>query len=158
MPRVLLPVFVASLAACAPANADMEPFKQQVIEHAPVKHAIAASSTFFFCEEAPEKSYDILCEACEVSLHDIDKDGEITHHKAWATHFYYELKPWEEGERPRISTVGERGTNNWETKGLTPEAARSVWEKANNWCQARGDGEFHMLKDSIDVWFAERQE
>ncbi len=154
--RAVLALSALGLAACgsAGADADMDAYRQQAINNTPVKNAVASSNTFFFCKAAASDAYDILCETCDVSVHDdVDTDGAITRVTAWATHYYHELKPWNEGEAPRISTTGERDYEKFVADAPDAKSARALFETANRWCQDRRAGDFLIRKDEIDTLF-----
>ena len=151
----------AALPACAGgADGAMEAYKAQAIGASPLIREIAASNTFYFCKPHPEPDrFVALCEVCNVDLYadkdlpfnaDPDTDAPVIGVKGWATHFYHEFKPWDEGTEPRISVTGERATQKFETNELTTPAIEAVFEAANGWCQARRSGEFQILKNEIE--------
>lgn len=156
--RFALALSALGLVACGSAGADnvMSEFKEQAVTVTPVKNAIASSNTFYFCKAHPSERFDLLCEACDVSLHDdVDDAGKVIGMKAWATHYYHELKPWNEGEAPRITTSGERADEKFIALEPTAIAARTIFNEANAWCQARREGEFLVRKDEVDAFFEE---
>ncbi|MEM9055108.1 MAG: hypothetical protein AAGB16_07270, partial [Pseudomonadota bacterium] len=140
MKRFIFAFAAFGLVACGLAGADddMAGYKEQAINVTPIQNAIASSNTFYFCKAHPSKQFDILCEACDVSLHDdVDEAGNVVGMKAWATHYYHELKPWNEGEAPRITTTGERADEKFVASEPAAAAAHIIFEKANTWCQVR---------------------
>lgn len=152
--RAWLALSALGLAACGPAGADaaMADFKQQAVTNTPITNAVASSNTFYFCKAATGEEYDILCETCDVSLHDdVNDAGDVTRVTAWATHYYHELKPWEDGDTPRISTSGERAYEKFVADAPDSAAARRLFDDANAWCQGRRSGEFLVRKDEIDA-------
>ncbi|MEM9055722.1 MAG: hypothetical protein AAGB16_10395 [Pseudomonadota bacterium] len=162
MMRSIIFVAALSLAACGSVQAEdeMADLKEQAVNASPLVREVAASNTFFFCNDHPEPDrYHALCEACEVNLFpdkdlpfraDPDTDAPIVGVKGWATHYYHEYKPWGDDPKPRISATGERATKKFETKELTVEAVQTLFEDANMWCRARRKGEFLILKDEIE--------
>lgn len=165
--RVIVGTSLAcTLGACSAVNAsdNWSDFKAQAVGHSPLVREIAASNTFYRCSEHPDAdAYDGLCEACDVGLYadkdlpataDPDQDAPIVGLKVFATHFYHEYKPWGDNPNPRISSTGERGTKTFRTSEVNALAARDLFEQANAWCQERRKGEFLVLKDEIDTYFA----
>lgn len=164
--RCLACLSVIGLAACtaAPEPDPMADLKDQAINASPLKREIAASNTFYSCKPHPEPDrYDAICEACAVDLYpdknlafnaNPDTEAPIVGVKGWATHFYHEYKPWGGDPKPRISVTGERATQKFESDDLSAPAIREVFDDMNAWCMARrgGTGEFHLLKDEIDVF------
>lgn len=152
---IILPAI--AVCACGSAGADdaMAEYKAQAVNSTPITNAIASSNTLYFCKDHPGDRFDILCEACDVSLHDdVNEAGDIVGMTAWATHDYHELKPWEDGEAPRIAVSGERGDARFVADEPTAEASQAVFEAANAWCQTRRPGEFLIRKNEIEALFA----
>jgi len=152
--RAVVPLSALGLAACGFASTGMGEYRKQVVNSTPVTNAVASSNTFYFCRAVETEDYDILCEACDVSLHDdVDEEGRITRLTAWATHYYHELKPWNDGERPRISTSGERGYEKFVADAPDAASARDLFDEANAWCKDRRRGKFRVRLDEIDALF-----
>ncbi|MEM7330246.1 MAG: hypothetical protein AAF437_15995 [Pseudomonadota bacterium] len=160
MKRLAIPL-AAVLPACAAAGADdaMTALKQQALDVSPLKREIAASDTFFSCNAHPEPDrYDAICEICNVDLFpdkdlpfnaDPETDAPVVGVKGWATHYYHEFKPRDGVPEPRISATGERASEKFETRDLSVAAIQALFDEANAWCKARGDGEFRLLKNDI---------
>lgn len=153
----------AALPACAASQGGpMDEFKRQAQTISPVNRAIAASDTFFFCKAHPEADrFDALCEICNVDLYadkdlpfnaDPDTDAPIVGVKGWATHFYHEYKPRDGDPNPRIAVTGEHASQKFTTRDLRSDAIEALFADANAWCQARGEGEFRVLKNEIETF------
>lgn len=157
------------LVACTAAGADtsMESFKAQAVANAPLEREIAASVTFFSCDEHPNPDrFDAICEVCNVDFYpdkdlpfnaDPDTDAPVVGVKGWATHYYHEFKPWGDDPEPRISVTGERASQKFETTSLSVRAINVLFDEANAWCRERGDGEQTILKREIEA-FVEGQQ
>ena len=141
---LLVPVVACGASAGNPSAM----FEDQVVDHTPTEHAIAAANTFFSCRKAGAEEY--MCYACEVTLHDTDEGGLV----AYASDYEHTLKPWDEGGAPRISITGERGYKKFERDVQTAPAAHEIFNAANDWCKGRGKGSFHPVKDGIDTYFS----
>ena len=139
-----------ALSACgASASSPNAMFEDHVVGNTPTERAIAASSTFYSCRKGKEAE-QYWCYACEVTLHDTDEGGLV----AYATDYEHMLKPWEDGEAPRISVTGEVGSERFLRDVQTAGAAHEMFDAANAWCKGRRKGSFHLLKDEIDTYFA----
>ena len=161
--RAALALSAFGLVACGSAGADdaMAEFKAQAIKASPLQREIAASVTFYSCDEHPDEGYDAICEVCNVDLYpdknlafneNPDTEAPIIGVKGWATHYYHEFKPWGDEPEPRISSTGERASKKFETTSLSKRAINVLFDSANAWCQQRQDGEFHELKDDVDAF------
>lgn len=163
MMRALLPLIGLGLVACAVSDQNqMADFKTQAIEASPLVREIAASNRFFFCKDHPQPDrFVAICEVCNVDFYpdkdlpfnaDPDTEAPIIGVKGWATHFYHEFKPRDGDPKPRITVTGERATQRFETSDLTVEAIETLFASANEWCEARGAGEYRLLKNEISAF------
>lgn len=144
------------LGACGALAADLGPYEEEVRTSVPVEHSIAVANVFYFCRDVSGDETEIACEACDVTLHEIESDaGELEGFRADATHFEHLLKPRQEGERPRLSRSGERAAERFETGELTREAAYRVFREGNDWCRRRRPGNLELRKDAIEAFFTE---
>lgn len=144
------------LGACGALAADLSPYEKEVRTSMPVQPSIAVANTFYFCRDVSADETEITCEACDVTLHEVEAgSGALSGFRATATHFVHTLKPRRAGGPPRLSISGERGSEGFETGAVTREAAHSVFRQANDWCRRRKAGNFQLRKDAIEAFFQE---
>lgn len=161
--RAVLALTAFSLVACGSAGAHgaMADFKEMAINASPVQREVAASVTFYSCDEHKQDGYAAICEVCNVDLYpnknlafneNPDTEAPIIGVKGWATHYYHEFRSLAESEPPQISSTGERGSKKFETTSLSKRAINVLFDEANAWCRERRDGEFQVLKDEVDAF------
>ena len=152
----------ATLMACsAGADGALDVYKDAAINASPLQREIAASVTFYSCDEYTSDGYVAMCEVCNVDLYpdknlafneNPDTEAPVVGVKGWATHYYHAFKPGADGEPPRISSTGERASKKFETTSLSKRAINVLFDEANAWCQARRSGEFQVLKDDVNAF------
>ena len=143
-----------SLCACAEAQDPFAEFKTDAVNATPTSRAVAASNTFYFCNEHPEPDrYTILCEACDVTLHrrksGQSQDGLVV----YASHVRHDLRPRDDNPRPRLSRTGDVASETYRSETASVEDAKRLFSEANDWCQSRQKGEFVILKNEIETTF-----
>ncbi|NBC20882.1 MAG: hypothetical protein GVY06_07545 [Alphaproteobacteria bacterium] len=144
------------LGACGALAADLSAYEEEVRTSMPLEPSIAVANTFYFCRDVSGDETEIICEACDATLHEVEAgSGALSGFRATATHFVHTLTPPSEGGPPRLGLSDERGSERFETGALTLEAAHSVFREANDWCRRRKAGNFQMRKDAIEAFFQE---
>jgi len=124
------------LGACGALAADLSAYEEEVRTSMPVEPSIAVANTFYFCRDVSGDETEIICEACDATLHEVEaRSGALSGFRATATHFVHTLTPPSEGRPPRLGLSDERGSERFETGALTLEAAHSVFREANDWCR-----------------------
>lgn len=152
--RLCLLVSCLTLTACAQDRDAFAEFKADAVDWTPISRAIAASNTFYFCKAHPKPDrYDVLCEACHVTLHADVKDGSVGSLVAYASHMHHDLKPRGDIERPRISRSGDVAVETLRSEVGSKTEAKRLFGEANDWCKGRRDGEFKILKNDIELTF-----
>lgn len=153
--------------ACAGANADSawDAHKDVALSVSPLVREIAASDTFLGCKAHPNSDrFEAICDVCNVDFYgdkdlpfnaDPDTDASIVGVKGWATHFYHEIERDPADNVLRVVVTGERDSEKFATTDLNADAIQSLFDDANAWCQARGKGEFRLLKYDIDPFLEE---
>jgi hypothetical protein len=157
----------AVLPACAVGGADgnWDAHKDVALDVSPLVREIAASDTFLACKAHPRVDrFEAICDVCNVDFYpdkdlpfsaDPDTDAPVIGVKGWATHFYHEIERNADDDSLRVVVTGERASEKFETRELNANTVQALFDEANAWCQARGDGEFRVLRNDIEP-FIER--
>lgn len=150
------------LTACVGANADAawDAHKEVALDVSPLNREIAASDTFLGCKAHPEREkFEAICDVCNVDFYadkdlpfnaDPDTEAPVVGMKGWATHFYHEIERDAEDDVLRVAITGERASEKFATRELNGDTVQALFDEANAWCQARGRGEFRVLKNDIE--------
>lgn len=143
---VWLPLLFAA-TACGAAAAPSSVHEAEIVSVTPTQNAVAASTRFLGCPVEDEER--ARCYACDVRMHDKGEEGLL----AYASHWEHDLKPWDDRDGLQVSVSGEVAETTFERSERTAEAARALFAEAEAWCEGRGTGSYHLLKNDIDTVF-----
>ena len=144
--RSLLAILpVGALAACGGVSGSAH--EAEVVGRTGTERAAASYTRFLGC--TVEREDYARCYACDVTVHDAGEEGVIV----YATHWEHELKPWEGRDGLMVTISGEVEDSKMGFPFPNAVQARDMFETGVSWCQSRGPGNDHFLKDEIDTVF-----